>query len=298
MKKKFLGLITTLLFFLASCASNDLPELSQEDKKADIFYTYGTQALVEKNYTDALDNLLKAYEINPKNSNLNNNLGMAYYFKGKPDRAIFYIKEAIVIDPKNSDAKNNLASIYYNNNNIQLAKKLYQEIIEDLVYPHQFRVNHGLALIAMKEKNYIEAENYLQKSIGDQIDYCPAHFTYGKLENERGRPNAAITHLKNAHKGPCVNEGAPLIALAQTYYQMGDYDRARIKFLDYVERFPEGEDVAHAQRIIQEISNKGEDSNNLFERNDSLKEKQSAPYREIQKNKGREDESIISNSDF
>lgn len=265
-----------LIILLTSCASNQNSDLSQNEKKAEIFYTYGTQALVQKNYTDALDNLLKAYEINPKDSKLNNNLGMAYFFKGRSDKAIEYLKKAIELDSKNSDAKNNLASIYFNLEQYALAKELYVEVLNDLVYQNHFRVLHSLALISIHERNFPEAEKYLHESISENIDYCAAHYTYGKLELSRGHIDEAINHLKNANKGTCFSEQAPIIALAQTYYETGKLDLAKAKFLEYIERFPTGSYAKEAQNFVERIGAKNDSS---FNSADSVIKSQSAPKR-------------------
>ncbi len=282
MKSKFFFSYLFIIFLFINCSSNQSTGQSENEKKAEIFYTYGTQSLVQKNYTDALDNLLKSYDLNPNDSKLNNNLGMAYFFKDRSDKAIDHLNKAIEIDKKNSDAKSNLASIYYNLGEYQKAKKLFHEVLEDLVYQHHYRILHGLALISIKDKKYSEAKDYLEKSIKENTDYCPAYFTLGKLELSKGQHNEAIDNFKKANKGTCFSEEAPLIALAQTYYNIGDFDRAKLKFLEYIERFPSGSFVKEAQKNVSEIT----DQDNT---KDHIRQKQSAPLRKSPNTDNREE---------
>src|SRR5690606_22208825 len=106
------------LLVLCSCSSS---KKKLEDKRAALFFGAGTQSLIDQKYTDALNSLLKANQLNPGNPEILNNLAMAYYFKGQTDLAIKTLNETLRIDPKNSDAKTNLASIIYRHGEVEKA---------------------------------------------------------------------------------------------------------------------------------------------------------------------------------
>ncbi len=163
--------ILLMLLFCISCASNKgAPELTVEEKKAQLFYDHGTAYLVNKKYTEALDYLLKANKSNPNRSDVHNNLGMAYYFKERPKQAIRHLKRALDIDPKNDDARNNLASLYFNLKKYNAAQKEYLHILNNLVYKKQFRVYYNLALLAEKRGQNKQAKQYLYKSLKEKSD--------------------------------------------------------------------------------------------------------------------------------
>src|SRR5687768_13729388 len=115
-------LLFAALMIMTSCASKN----NVKSKQSDLYFSAGTQSLMSKDYTDALKNLLKANELNPDNSEILNNLGMAYYFKGEIDLAIKTLNRALELNEENSDAKVNLASIHYKAGNVSQAEKLYK----------------------------------------------------------------------------------------------------------------------------------------------------------------------------
>ncbi len=248
-------IIAGLLLALASCSSSSTDqELSESEKKSEIYFNQGTQELQEGRYTDALGNLLKAHGYKPDSSTVNNNLGMAYFFKGKKDKAIEHLEKSISLDPKNSDAKNNLASIMYHKGNFKRAKELYLEVSEDLVYKLQFRVKYNLALIAVKEGRNGEASKLLNESLEANKDYCPAHFLLGKIEASQGRNEKAMQHLSEAASGTCTSSPAPLMAHAKLLEKSHDYEKARLKYREIRDRFPASEEATVANQRLKEIA--------------------------------------------
>ena len=119
------------LLFLLGCATS--PKEENEMKKAEILYNIGTTKLQNGEYTQGLSSLMKAYELSPDSSKINNNLGMAYYLKDSLPNAGKHFKKAVDIDPKNIDALNNLASYYFRVNNITKAKDIYLKISKFII---------------------------------------------------------------------------------------------------------------------------------------------------------------------
>ena len=54
---------------------------SAREKKTKLYYGQGTEMLVKKEYSKALEYLLEAQKLDPKDSEIQNNLGMAYFSK-------------------------------------------------------------------------------------------------------------------------------------------------------------------------------------------------------------------------
>ena len=226
-----------MIFTLASCGSADT-KISPTEKKAELFYTQGTRKLVSKEYTEALDYLLKAHAIHPENSKINNNLGMAYFFKNKKDKAFQHLQEALDLDEKNSDARINLASLYYRFGEYEKASKEYLKVLEDLIYKHQHRVYYGLALISLKQKRPLEARKHLQKAIEQKDDYCAAHFKLGELAKKAYHYSEAYKRFQLASQGTCFQEPEPHYEQALTLMQMRDFRKANIKLKEIIQMFP------------------------------------------------------------
>lgn len=242
-----------LIFFsiLVSCSSN---KMSDEKKKADIFYMSGTQNLVSKKYTEALTDLLEAVKLDPENGEIHNNLGMTYYFKNELGLAAQHLKKAIELNPKDMDPVNNLASIYFAQGNYTEAKNNYEKILKDLTYQNQFRTYYNLGLIEVIQKNTTKARELFGKALTDNENYCPAYFQLGTLDFEAQNYQLAYDNFKNAGIGECINNAAEA-----NYYQalaswkLGNSERAKLKFIDVTKRFPKSPMAAKAQLQIDRI---------------------------------------------
>ncbi len=246
--------LSTLL--LASCASNQEPaDKTVEQKKAELYYGEGTRDLIKKDYSAALLNLTKAKEYDSKDSQIRNNLGMAYYFREQPELAIKELKEAIDLDKKNSDAKVNLGAIYLEKNRLKEARQMFEEVTSDLTYNAQFRNYYNLAMVSLKEGDRASAFDYLARSVKERADYCQAHFKLGELYTEEYKFKQALESFKEASKGTCVNEPAPHYQQALTLINLNRTDEARTKFKEIVTKFPNSRFHSLANQQLKKLSN-------------------------------------------
>lgn len=232
--KGFAIILIAALF--VSCSSSK--KLTTSQKKAKIYYTHGTQKLIEKNYTEALKHLIQAHRLDSKDSRILNNLGMAYFLKGRQDLALEYIKEAVELDNKNSDARNNLASIYLKQGSLNKAKEQYEKVLGDLLYTNQYRVHYNLGLIEERKGNIDLAIKNYEKAAGMRIDYCAANYKLATSYQKTGKIANALNWYKKSVRGNCENNVQPFYDWANLLIKMGKNNEA-IEKLDYiVEKFP------------------------------------------------------------
>lgn len=241
------------IFILISCASSEEKQ-TPEQKRAEIFFNHGTNMLVHQKYTEALKNLLEAYKLTPEDSKLCNNLGMAYYFKDQVATAISFIKKSIALDEKNSDAKNNLASIYFEQNKLDDALKLYQEISKDLIYEHQYRVYGNIGLIYQKKGMNLAAIEHYKLAIKDSIDYCPAHYNLGQLSMQRYDYQGAISAFKDGIKGSCFKQAMTHMALADAYVKAREFGHAETALNTILKQFPNTVWTVKAQEKLDQLA--------------------------------------------
>ena len=232
----------SLLFiaiFIYGCASSNKPPVkSVADKKADLYYSHGTQMLVDKDYTSALMHLQNAYKFRSDDTKILNNLGMAYYFKNDIESAIKYLKMAIDEDEDNSDARNNLASIFVNKKRYTEAMEQYQKIKKNLIYKHQYRTHYNIALIYKLRGNTDAAVSELQKSVQIRKDYCPAFYQLGVIATKQRRFRKSIDFFKKSTLGSCVNNPAPHYQQALSLLELDLQEQAFLKLKEVIEQFP------------------------------------------------------------
>jgi len=247
--------IIFLLIFIFSCGSGET-EKSKELAKAELYYNQGTQNLVNKKYTDALEMLLKAKEIAPGDSRILNNLGMTYFFKEQPILAEQYLREAIKLDPKNSDARNNLASLHYQKGEYDKAFAEYQKILEDLVYQHQYRIHYNMALIHIKNNKIYNAESELELSLKEKSDYCPAHAMLGKIARNEKNYEKALKHFKEGTLGTCYNLPEMHYLKGVALIDLGKYPEARLVLKELNLKFKDDPYTKLSMKKLAEIEDK------------------------------------------
>lgn len=243
-KAASLSILAMLL--LTSCASkkDDL-----NTKQAGLYFGAGTQSLMDKQYTEALKNLLLANKLDPENSDILNNLGMAYYFKGEEELAVRTLSAALKINPENSDAKVNLASIHFKNGRLAEAEKIYKQVLQDLTYDKQARTFYNLGLIELQGNNdKVAAENYFKKSIKEDDNYCPAYHHLGLVQFSRRQFNSALKNFKEATMGVCLDSPGPHYYQALSLIELRRYDEARMKLDEMGTKFKKS-DYAKKARL-------------------------------------------------
>lgn len=254
MKLSFAFLGFTFLLISACSSTSDISPQSPSEKKAEVYYTQGTTELVQKNYGQALIYLTKAKELNPKDSKIRNNLGMAYYFRDQMALAEEELKEAISLDRKNTDARLNLGSLYMGKNRLKEARTHFEQVALDLTFPNQFRNYYNLAILSLKEGDRKQAFEMLAKSVKEKDDYCAAHFKLGELYSEEYRFQLALASFREASKGTCISEPAPFYQQALALLNLNRIDDAKKVFKDIAEKFPTTRYSALANVQLRKIS--------------------------------------------
>lgn len=243
--------LVLLMALAVACAS---PERDKNKRLADISYSYGTQALMVRDYTQAITHLMKAAELDPKNHEVHNNLGMAYYFKGEKGLAKEHILKALELNDKNTDARSNLGSLAFEDGDLDTAEKIYLKCLKDLTYEKQARVYLNLALIELRRGNDSKATAYLKHSLREDDTYCPAWYQLGHLALKQRDYKEAADDFKNAGMGVCTNEPAPIYWQAMTMIEKREYLNARIKLDDLNTRFPNSPFAAMAKEKLSHIT--------------------------------------------
>lgn len=251
MTKSFLFI--SLLFTLFACSNYSVKEKSVRDKKTDLYFAQGTEMLVKKDYSRALEYLLEAQKLSPKDSEIQNNLGMAYFFKKRMEKAKQHLERSIDLNPKNSDARNNYASILFREKNYQEAKKQYNAVKNDLIYPHQYRTNYNLALIEEIEGNQAQMIKLLGESVAERDDFCPAHFKLANYYFKRNELSSALKNFKKASKGTCYKDAAPLYYQAKIWLRLAAPEKSMGKLSEILSNFPASPFAKRAKTELEKI---------------------------------------------
>jgi tetratricopeptide (TPR) repeat protein len=83
----------------------------------------GSWHIIKEEYNLAIASLEKAWEINPKDPDVNFNLGFCHYSLGEYDKTIAYLYAALKLQPDDTEAYELIARTYYNLGEYQKARE-------------------------------------------------------------------------------------------------------------------------------------------------------------------------------
>ena len=255
------AIIITGIIFLNGCSST---HQQNKQKKAKIFYQYGSQQMAEGNYTIALENLIKAHKKDPLNPDITNNLALAYYYKKRPGIAKSLLKDLIKNHPEYPDAFNNLGTLYMKEQNMDEAEKYFNMTSQNLLFKKQFITYYNLSKVFAAKNNLPLAKKYIKKSLEENDRYCPALFQRGWLSYKQKKWEQAQKFFKQAIKGACYNYIASHFYQALTLKQLNKLNDAEKVLMQLKDTFPKSSYVMKADlelNTIRQIKDIGSDYN-------------------------------------
>jgi len=162
------------------------------EKKADAYYKIGLSYLNENKAQQAYVEFFRAYELDPRNKEVLNAIGIVYLLHfDEPQKAIEFFEKAVKVDPDYSEAYNNLGYSYEKMGNFEDAIPYYRKAIANPLY-------------STVEKAYINMGN--------------AYYRLSRYE-------AALSSFKEAAKR-APNLGLTYLRIALCYNAMGKYGDA------------------------------------------------------------------------
>lgn len=183
---------------LVACTSTKSVEKERQIYQAEKYRELGELLLKEKKYIPALKEFLKAEALNADDHILQDDLGLAYYFKGEPDLAIARFKQALALKDDYSPARNNLGNAYAQKGDWDKAIEQYKRVTTDLLYgtPQYPLLNLGNTYY--EKKDYPLSEKYFLEALDIQNDFPAALYGLGKTYLAMGRVPEAITRIERA----------------------------------------------------------------------------------------------------
>ncbi len=137
--------------------------------------------LLSKNETTKANELLTKYSnIYISSSDFEYYWGLYYTFIKNQKKAEHHFLQAMILDPAFVEAKYNYAFIQHSNKELETAKKLYNEILEEA--PNEPKTLNNLASILIDEKNYEKAEKLLKNCIKNNPEFEIAKQNLERLE--------------------------------------------------------------------------------------------------------------------
>ncbi len=178
-------------------------------KSREALNSSGNKAEANEKMSLAVDCYKKALQIDPKNSELHNFLGAAYYYTGKTGNALGEYEKAIELDKKNASAYSNLGEYYFREKkDFPKATEAYKTAID--LYTKELSGKSGFNQKEIKAK---------------QLELALCHYGLGYIYNVQGQASPAIEQFNKVLKFDANNAEA-YVGLASSFELAGDKQKA------------------------------------------------------------------------
>lgn len=246
MKRYVLTLL--LILVVAGCSSTR----KNDRERAALHLQIGSGYLTRGLYPQALTELLKAEQLDPGNPFILNNLGLAYYVRGRPKQAEEKFRAAIRALPKFSDAKNNLGRVLIDTQRYAEAIRTLHEVEGDLTYEAPEKTLANLGMAYFEQGQYQKAEEYLARSLEIRRENCTTANFYGRTLLEMKRLEQAAKALDQAIEFCRASRFEdPIYFSAMSYFSLGDKEKSRARVDELLKEYPKSKYVAKAKGMLE-----------------------------------------------
>lgn len=175
------------LVWLAGCQTNGAhPDSAKTQKRAEIHYQLGVDALSKHDLPKAFDELMEAQKLAPERSDILDALGYAWRLRGDLKKANSFYLEAIRHQP-GSATYNNYGSLLMQMHKPVEAEKYFRQALDDPKYMHPeiAYINLGDALLAQGRFNEAIAAYHQANTLDPQQQVARLHEAQAYLSYHR-----------------------------------------------------------------------------------------------------------------
>ncbi len=194
MLRVFLACCLALVFVLSGC--KHVPS-EKEQQSADIHYNLGVQAQQNGNVQEALSEFQRAVELDPDNADAQNALGILLHLSfRRHSEAIEHYQKAIEVRPNFSEARTNLANVYLDQGQYDQAIKLYEQVLNDMMYPTPFIAQGNLGWAYYKKGDTEKALENIKASVTLNPNFCLGFKNLGLIYEQTGNTDEACKAVR------------------------------------------------------------------------------------------------------
>ena len=213
----------------------------RSDEQAELYMRIGITHLEKAQYPQALKNLLKSAELNPKSPVVYNALGLTYYFRQREDLSEQSFLKSISLDPKATETRNNYARLLIIQKKYDKAYEQLKVAVEDLTYSTPQKSYFNLGYMYFEQAKYEQALVAFEKALSFAKEDCQIATYYGRAYFELKRyasANSAFNRAVELCQPILVDE--PHYFSALTLYRMGETKQAATRLKETFTLYPDG----------------------------------------------------------
>jgi type IV pilus biogenesis/stability protein PilW len=247
MRKSFLILLFVPGLLLASACAH-----TSKANRAAAHVELGRAYLIEHDTEGAITELRRAVELNPKNWEAWDHLGVAYMEKNRPTEATQAFKRALRLDRARAEPNLNYGLLLFSLGKTDEAIAHYRVALDDLGYRKTAFVLNNLGFALYSEKRYDEAAGYLNDAVKRAPNLCAARYNLGLVERAQGSTDKALETFEQGLL-VCPDDLGTRFQAGSLLISLGDLDRGPAYLYEIIEKAPESE-LAQSSRSLLEKS--------------------------------------------
>lgn len=249
------ALAAALLLVAGAC--RHIPT-EKELQGAQIHYDLGVNVQQAGDVQAAYKEYQRAIALDPRMAEAHNALGVLLHLSfGRPEEAVVHYKRALEIRPTFSEARTNLANVYLDQGRHDEAIRLYEEVLNDMLYstPYIAQGNLGWAFYMRRDpeqKDLQRAVEMIKAAVTTNPKFCLGYKNLGIIHFEQGQTEAACGHFgKYRELCPDAADAYKREGLCQA--KLGQNDLARNSFAQCQARSATQALKEDCQRLLEQL---------------------------------------------
>jgi type IV pilus assembly protein PilF len=216
-----------LAFVLSGC--KHVPS-EKEQQSADIHYNLGVTAQQAGNVQEALSEFQRAVEMDPDNADAQNALGILLHLSYRRlGEAIEHYQRAIELRPNFSEARTNLANVFLDKGQYDEAIKLYEQVLNDMLYPTPFIAQGNMGWAYYKKGQTEKALENIKAAVTLNPSFCLGYKNLGLIYEQTGHTEEACKEFSH-YREQCPEVADAYLREGVCLAKLGQGDTAKERF--------------------------------------------------------------------
>ncbi len=211
-------------------------------------------AMIEGDPIGALQFLKSAEDLDSSLPSIYHAKALAFNMRKDLPQALIEMKKSVDLDPKSSAANNTYGKLLLDAGKYSEAEAYLKKAAEDPTFRESFKARTSLGMLYYRENKLDQADSQLEKaSFDDPNNSCIAYYYRGHVAMKRGQNPEAIKYYERATQKLCAGFADAHFALGVAYEREKKWDEARKKYLEVKQNFSESKAAEQAMKRLSKL---------------------------------------------
>lgn len=202
----------------------------KERNSAEIHYNLGLQAQQAGNIQEAVNEFKRALEADPENTDAHNAMGILLHLSFRRyDEAVTHYEKALELRPNFSEARTNLANVYLDQGRYDEAIKLYEQVLNDMLYPTPFIAQGNLGWAYFKKGDTAKGLENIRAAVTLNPKFCLGYKNLGLIHEHTGNTEESCRQFTR-YREACEESADAHMREGVCRAKLGEVEPARERF--------------------------------------------------------------------